>query len=223
MTHTPWPPAVQDIITVDEARALYVGTDSAHDFDHVLRVLALAERIARAEGADLSVVRTAVLLHDVARADEAVSGEDHAIAAARRARRLLQERGAEPAFTQSVVEAIANHRFRTGSRPATLEARILYDADKLDAIGAVGVARAYAVGGQMRQRLWSAVDAADRIDAANPTLLPPEHTPVREYVVKLSRLKDTLHTAEARRIARGRHRFMVAFFRRLEKEVQGVD
>jgi uncharacterized protein len=211
------------MISIDEARVLCEGSDSAHDFDHVLRVLALAERIARAEGADLEVVRMSVLLHDIARHDEATTGEDHAVAAARRARQILQEHAAEPAFITAVAEAIGNHRFRTGGPPAALEAKILYDADKLDAIGAIGVARAYAVGGRMGQRLWSAVDAADRIDPGDPTALPPEHTPVREYIVKLARLKGTLHTAEARRIARGRHRFMVAFFERLQREVSGLD
>jgi uncharacterized protein len=209
------------VITIDDARRLYAGAESAHDFDHVLRVLALAERIARAEGADAMVVRTAVLLHDIARNDERQNGEDHALAAERRARAMLTAQGEAPAIIDQVCAAIRDHRFRTGGPPSTLEARILYDADKLDAIGAIGIARAYAVGGQTGQRLWSKVDPGDRIDPANPTQSPPEHTPVREYVVKLAKLKDTLYTAEARRIAGGRHRFMVAFFARLSREVQG--
>ena len=211
------------MITIDEARQLYTGAEPAHDFDHVLRVLALAERIARAEGADPAIVRTAALLHDMARAQESATGEDHALAAARQARALLEQRGAPPAFVDAVCSAIADHRFRTGGPPQTLEAQILYDADKLDAIGAIGIARAYAVGGRKGQRLWSAVDAGERLDPSDPTRLPAEHTPVREFVVKLARLKGTLHTAEARRIARGRHRFMAAYFQRLAREVQGED
>jgi uncharacterized protein len=209
------------VLSLDEARTLYDGAESAHDFDHVLRVVALAERIARSEGADLEVVRTAALLHDTARNAERETGEDHAVAAARHARALLLDRGASHAFAEAVALAIRDHRFRTGGPPSTLEAQILYDADKLDAIGAIGIARTYAVGGVQGQRLWSAVPADDRINPERPTDLPTEHTPVREYVVKLSRLKDTLYTAEARRIARGRHRFMVAFFTRLAKEVAG--
>ena len=210
------------MITIDEARLLYAGADSAHDFDHVLRVLALAARIARAEGADIEVVRTAALLHDMARSEEHATGEDHSVAAARRARPLLLQRGAPPAFVDAVCLAIRDHRFRTGSPPSTLEAQILYDADKLDAIGAIGVARAYAVGGRLGQRLWSEVDAADeRLGPAHPSSLAAEHTPVREYVVKLARLQATLFTSEARRIALGRHRFMVSFFERLASEVTG--
>jgi uncharacterized protein len=211
------------MITIEEARLLYAGAESAHDFDHVLRVLAVAEHIARVEGADLAVVRTAALLHDIARHEEGETGVDHALAAARRVRLLLAGRGATAEFIDAVSQAIENHRFRTGGAPATLEAKILYDADKLDAIGAIGVARAYAVGGRMGQRIWSDVDAAERIDRADPMSLPAEHTPVREFVVKLVRLKQTLHTAEARRIARGRHRFMVSFFERLRSEVAGEE
>lgn len=210
-----------DLITIDGARRLYVGAEPAHDFDHVLRVLATAERIARTEGADLSVVRAAVLLHDIARHEEATTGEDHAVAAARRARALLAEAGADPTWVDAVCGAIRDHRFRTGAPPTSLEARILYDADKLDAIGAIGVARAYAVGGRTGQRLWSAVQPDDRLDPADPTRVTPEHTPVREYVVKLARLQQTLFTAEARRVAAGRHEFMAAFFEQLSAEVRG--
>jgi uncharacterized protein len=209
------------MMTIADARQLYAGAESAHDFDHVLRVLALAEHIARSEGADLAVVRSAVLLHDIARNAERATGEDHAAAAARQARTLLGQRGASDEFIEAVVSAIASHRFRGGGAPATLEARILYDADKLDAIGAIGIARAYAVGGQTGQRLWSDVAADERIDPANPTAHVPDHTPVREYVVKLARVKKTLFTKEARRIARGRHRFMAAYFDRLAREVTG--
>lgn len=204
-------------ITIEQAHSLYAGAEAAHDIDHVLRVLALAERLARAEGADRGIIYAAALLHDIARS----SGEDHAIAGARQARRILEERGAPLAFVDAVAAAIRDHRFRTGAPPQTLEGRILYDADKLDAIGAIGVARAYAVGSRLGQRLWSAVDAGDSLDQAQPTHIPEEHTPVREFVVKLSKLKKTLFTAEARRIARGRHRFMVSFFKRLNEEVAG--
>src|SRR5512136_107390 len=88
------------MMTIDEARHLYAGAESAHDFDHVLRVLALAEHIARSEGADLAIVRTAVLLHDIARNAERETGADHAAAAASRARVLLTQSGAASDFVE---------------------------------------------------------------------------------------------------------------------------
>jgi len=210
------------MITIDEARALYPPDDPAHGFDHVLRVLALAERIACAEGADLEIVRTAALLHDVARAEESRTGECHAALAAVRAPEIL--RGHPQDRVEAVAEAIAAHRFREGTPPRTLEAQVLYDADKLDAIGAVGVARAYVCAGLFRQRIWGQVPAgyADRPpEASRADDQSEEHTPVHEFVFKLARIRETLFTPTGRRIADERHRFMEAFFQRLDEEVSG--
>jgi len=115
-----------------------------------------------------------------------------------------------------VVTAIASHRFRSGPPPATPEARALFDADKLDAMGAIGVARAFARAGAHGQRLWVPPDvAAAQGDGT------PDHTPVHEFVVKLSRLREVMTTATGRAIAEERHAFMEAFFARLEAEVRG--
>jgi len=207
------------LITVEQARALYPPDGSAHDFDHVLRVLALAERIGPAEGANMRVVRAACLLHDVARAEADAGGGDHARLGAERASVILASQPAE--LVEAVAHAIAAHRFRGGMRPLTVEAQVLSDADKLDAIGAIGIARAYAIAGEQGQRLWALVGAADYADVAHvPAGL---HTPVHEYVFKLSHLKDRLYTATARRIARRRHAFMAAFFAELEREIHGDD
>ncbi len=205
-------------ITTEQARAYYTGAESAHDFDHILRVLALAERLARAEGADLELVHAAVLLHDIAREDEDASGKDHAELAAERAHAILLERGASRAHADAIAHCIAAHRFRGTIAPQTLEARILFDADKLDSIGAIGVARAYAVSGALNQRLWGDVapDAVATRDQRNS-----DHTAYAEFKVKLSKIKDRLHTASARRMAEERHAYMEGFFERLGREVKG--
>jgi uncharacterized protein len=207
------------MITIDEAREYYRGAESGHDFDHVLRVLALAERLARAEGADVDVVRAAALLHDIARADEdATNSGDHAQMAAERARTLLLARGVAPARADAVAHAIAAHRFRGTTAPQTLEAKILFDADKLDSIGAIGVARAYAISGVLNQRLWNEIspDAVATRDQHNSN-----HTAVAEFVVKLSKVRERVHTAAARQIANERHAYMAEFFERLGREVKG--
>jgi uncharacterized protein len=208
------------VISVAEARRLYAGADAVHDFDHVLRVLRLAERIARAEGADLSIVRAATLLHDIGRGDGAAADADHAALGAMRAREILEGRPVEK--VQAVAHAIAAHRFRTDPEPQTLEAKVLFDADKLDAIGAVGVARAFAYGGGQGQRLWAPIECVDRDrwEAEGDDLAV--HTPVHEFVVKLSRIRDHLFTPTARAIAADRHDTMVAFFERLSEEIQGI-
>ncbi|MBI5652812.1 MAG: HD domain-containing protein [Chloroflexi bacterium] len=207
------------MISIDEACAFYVGAETAHDFDHVLRVLALAERIARAENADADIVRAAVLLHDIARTDEDKHhAGDHAQMAAERARAILIARGVALERIAAITHAIAAHRFRGAIAPQTLEARVLFDADKLDSIGAIGVARAYAIAGSLNQRLWGEVapDALATRDQHNS-----DHTPVAEFAVKLSQVRARMYTATGCALADERHAFMADFFARLAREVRG--
>jgi len=192
-------------LSVERVKPLY-GGEAAHDFDHALRVLTTAERIGRAEGADPAIVRAAALLHDIGREQERREGGDHATLGATRARELLADWPA-PAV-DAVCHAIACHRFRVQRPPRTVEAKVVHDADKLDAIGAVGVARAFAYGGAHGRRLW-AEDGEG------------EHTSLQEFRVKLRRIRERLLTDEARRIADERHAFMVTFFERMADEVRG--
>ncbi|MCD4685401.1 MAG: HD domain-containing protein [Anaerolineae bacterium] len=213
------------MITVDFARTLYDDSDPVHDFDHVLRVLALARRIGAAEGADMRIVETAVLLHDIHRADEDQAAHvlnaetaDHAVVGAALARDILRK--LDPAsgedFIAAVSHAIEAHRFRNQIEPETLEAKVVFDADKLDAIGAIGVARAYAYGGMTHQKLWDDVPPDYPGGSAH-------HTPHHEYVFKLRRIQDRMQTATGRAIARERHAYIAAFFERLAREVRGED
>ena len=211
-------------ITLEQAREYYGQADSAHDFDHVLRVLALADRIGAAEGADPVILRTAVLLHDIGRPEEMETGRCHAEAGAEKARRILCDWPSNA--VEAVATAIATHRFRNNAPPRTLEARILFDADKLDSIGAIGVARAYAIAGLRGQPLWGEVQL-DYVEDQSPGRLPgpgtqsAAHSPVHEFAVKLSLIKGLLFTDTAREIAEERDRFMRDFFTRLDREVRG--
>jgi uncharacterized protein len=209
------------VLSIEEARALYGDADSVHDFDHILRVLALAERIAKVEGANPHIVRTAVLLHDWGRAEAQSAGRNHADVAGEQAERFLASRGVPPAQIAAVVHAIVAHRFRADPMPQTLEAKALFDADKLDAIGAIGVARAFAYGGGHNQRMWAPRDAVDVEHWERHGDDPSEHTAVHEFLVKLARIRERLYTAEGRRIAENRHHYMAAFFDRLDAEVRG--
>jgi len=214
------------ILTIDQARRFYVAGDAAHDFDHVLRVTELAARIAAAEGADATVVRLAALLHDVP-VDALDGGEyslaarkDHHLAAADFAAQLLAGRGVEKDVIDNVAHCIEAHRFRDQSiQPATLEAQCLYDADKLDSIGAIGVARAYAFAGAHDSRLWTQPVVDVPPDDEKPE--GADYTPVHEFVYKLQRLLATLHTPTAQRIGAERHEAMVDFYDQLDAEMMG--
>jgi uncharacterized protein len=212
------------VISVQDAERYYTESDTAHGFDHVLRVWRLAMRIGTEEGADLEVLQAAALLHDIGRPTEEATGICHAEVGAAMAREILAARSVPAERIEAVACAIAEHRYRGTQAPQSLEARVLFDADKLDAIGAIGVARAFAVAGAQRQHLWAEV--AEDVAARPPEegrndLTSGEHTPVHEFRFKLARLRDRMLTPAGRRLAEERHRTMVAFFDRLEREVAG--
>ncbi len=202
-----------------EAAVFFRKAWGSHDWDHTERVLRLCLRIGRKEQADLTVLELAALLHDIGRAEEdASSGRVcHGRAGAVLAKELLERRGLDPGLVREVVHCIRTHRFRKRAAPQTLEARVLFDADKLDSIGAVGVGRAFLFAGEVGARLHDS-----RIDVRKTKPYTRDDTAYREYLVKLGRVKDRIFTREGRRIAAERHRFMVEFFDRLNKETEGA-
>lgn len=203
------------LFEIDEIAALYQAGDSSHDFDHVLRVRDLALHIASAEDADKMVVEAAALLHDVPLPDHGRS--KHHLASAEYAGRFLMQKGMDPQRVQNVVHAISAHRFRDQSiQPQTLEAKVLYDADKLDSIGAIGVARAFAFAGRFGERLWNQPWRA----APDEPPVGADYTPVHEFVYKLRKILPSLHTESARAIGYERHRFMTDFFDGLDAEME---
>lgn len=207
-------------ITLAQARALYAGADSAHDFEHILRVTHMAQYLAQREGAAVEIVRAAALLHDIARhtEDHVDATLDHAEVSARDAKKLVLKNGASETFGERVAAAIRSHRFRGATQPQSLEAKILFDADKLDAIGAIGVARAYALCGAFNQKLYS---EPKENKTATRQQHNAAHTPVDEYHVKLKHLRGRFFTPTAKKIAAERDAFMRAFFEQLAREARG--
>jgi uncharacterized protein len=206
-----------DIRTISQK--LLASDTSSHGWDHAERVWNLCRHIGSAEGADLEVLRLAAYLHDIGRPEEKSSGGQvcHAVAGAQHARSILQENGYHAKTIEQVVHCIASHRFRrNGERPGTLEARVLFDADKLDAIGAVGIGRAFLFAGEVGARLHN-----PEADILNTRAYSPDDTAFREFSVKLKDIKDRMLTMTGKRIAEDRHRFMVDYFDRLTQEVHG--
>jgi len=202
----------------ETAQGHFEDARGSHDWEHTLRVHRLCRRIGPREGADMLVLEAAAYLHDIGRsAQDAVNGSlCHAVRGAAMAQTLLASLPLTEACRQNIVHCVRAHRFRDDHAPATVEARVLFDADKLDAIGAVGVARAYLFAGELGACLH------------NPNLAPEQarsysrdDTGYREFVVKLSKIKERILTAEGRRIAEERHRFMTEFFERFLEEYSG--
>ncbi len=132
-------------------------TCSAHNLDHVFRVYNLCLLLAKYEkDVDLEILIPSALLHDIARVKESRdnSGEiDHAVLGAEMAEDILRSLRYEEEKIEKIKHCIITHRFRTGNEPKTIEAKILFDSDKLDAIGATGIARTFMLAGQFGQRL----------------------------------------------------------------------
>ena len=206
--------------TIEKARSWYQYSDQVHDFDHVMRVYRVAEVLAQKEGADLEVIQAAALLHDAqaASGSEDLRLEHHEAAAAFAADVLRAEEWDEERI-RAVQECILTHRFRAGLSPKTLEAKVLYDADKLDAIGAIGAARALAFAVLGGQPLY-AEPSADFQKTLEPQPGEP-YTAYHEFLFKLSRIKDRMQTQSGKAMASERHAFMKAFFQQLIDEVRG--
>ena len=211
--------------TIAAARQWYAQDDPVHGFDHVLRVYGMAEHLAQAEGADLEIVRAAALLHDAG--DEPGLPQDasgaqrrnHQHNSAEFAGEVLRGEGWEAERVAAVQHCIRAHRFRDSSEPPrTREAQVLFDADKLDAIGAVGVARAIAHSAAHGLPFYC--EPSDNFLKTSEMGPGEVHSAYHEYLFKLVKLKDQLFTSTALGMASERHAFMEAYFQQLAAEVR---
>jgi uncharacterized protein len=208
---------------IETARSWYPEIDPVHGFDHILRVYRMAEKLASAEGADLDIVRAAALLHDV-QGSQTEGGEegrqDHHHASSEFAQQVLESEGWSPDRIAAVQHCIRAHRFRDNTEsPQTLEAKVLFDADKLDVIGAIGVARTIAFDVVVKQPIY--VDPSPRFIKTGEKEPGEPHSSYHEYLFKLSKIKDRLYTSTAKALAEERHQFMAEFFERLGAEERG--
>lgn len=193
--------------------------DVAHDIAHLGRVLGLARRVALEEGPhDPLVLTAAVLLHDLVSLPK--DHPDRASAsrmAAAEAVRLLRSMGFEERLLPGVAHAIEAHSFSAGIAPTTPEARALQDADRLDALGAIGIARCFAVGGSLGRAL---VDPDDPL--AEGRVLDEGAWVLDHFQTKLLRLPDSMTTVAGRGIAEERAAFVWAFMLRMAEECAGL-
>lgn len=201
-----------------EVKRLLKGSKGSHDWDHTQRVYNLCIQIGKKEKANLPILKLAAILHDVSRPieDESSGQVCHAKEGTKIAKKILEKHGIEDKKIQAILHCIKTHRFRGKVQPKTLEAKILFDADKLDSIGAVGLGRAFLFAGEVGARLHN-----KNIDIEKTKPYTKEDTAYREFLLKLRKVKDRMFTREGKGIARQRHRFMVDFFKRLDKEIKG--
>lgn len=189
--------------------------DAAHDFEHVRRVVAAARMLAMAEDAPLEVVIPAAWLHDCVSVPKDSPDRPRASRlAAERAGSLLREWGCAPELVPEVEHAIAAHSFTAGIEPRTAAARVVQDADRLDALGAIGLARCLALGGAMGRPLY---DPADPFCERRP---PDDAvSSIDHFFTKLLTLPGRMTTTAGRAEAERRAAVLHGFLRDLRREI----
>lgn len=200
-----------------EGYMLSCMADSAHDREHVYRVLYSALDIASEEQyADYDVIITACLLHDIGRAAQLADPSlCHAEVGSEMAYRFLKDNGFSESFSQHVRQCILTHRFRKSSPPESIEAKILFDADKLDAAGAVGIARTLVYKGALGEPLYNVLPDGSISDGSADTA----QSFFREYRTKLEKIYSGFYTQRGRLLAEERRTAAVSFYDSLYSEV----
>ncbi|SFC18482.1 uncharacterized protein SAMN05444422_105172 [Halobiforma haloterrestris] len=203
------------------ARPYFEDAPPAHDWTHVRRVETLAETLVeRRSSADVDdrVLKLAVLLHDVGRSKED-RGEidDHGAWGANEAERILEDLGADPDVVDRVRHCVAAHRYSTDPEPGTLEAKLLSDADNLDALGAVGIARVFSYGGEM----GSPIHGPDAVPDATSGTDSDGESQYGHIHEKILDLPDRMYTDVGRELADERASFVREYVDRFDAEVRG--
>ncbi|HZR39058.1 MAG TPA: HD domain-containing protein [Ktedonobacteraceae bacterium] len=199
--------------------------DASHDYDHIVRTIALAETIQAHEGGDLPTIWAAVAFHDLGQERERHHGGDHALIGAEMAGDLLSDTQFPQHAIPAVQQAIREHRMTGGKIPGTLEGRILYDADKIDCLGAIGIGRLYCITGRYNQKIYSPVPA-DVVEPVDPLVVRklrrrPDYSPSIEFQLLFGNLPERMTTETGKELAHERYAYMEGFFKRLRQEVEG--
>ncbi len=199
-------------LMAEELKPLYERADPAHDFSHIIRVYRNAQIIGKAEGADMQVLLLAALLHDAGSDSKGpMKSESQSL---KMAEDFLKKRGVSEDIRGRVIYAVDVHRFSKGIVPVTLEARILQDADRLDALGAIGIARVFLTGGFLGRALYSPVDPFCRFRAPDDKRWNLDH-----FYRKLLKLESGMHTDTARKLAKRRTEVLKRYLSDLQTEI----
>lgn len=196
-------------------KRIYETFDASHDWQHIERVLENAWHIARIEGGDLLLIELAVLLHDVSDPKYKKDGED-------REEEILQQLELTDGQRDNIRSIIRTVSFKGGTNdePETIEGRIVRDADRLDAIGAIGIARAFAYGGAKGRKLYDQEEQA-RTEMTESEYRTGGMSTVTHFYEKLLLLKELMVTDSGKQMAEERHQFMLSFLEQLQNETDG--
>lgn len=203
-----------------DVRGMYEEADPAHDFSHILRVFKNAKMICQVEGADMTVLLLAALLHDAGKgsklpANPLDSEQDREARQREILARFLKGIDLPEDKKSRVLYAVKVHRFSRGIEPDTLEAKILQDADRLDAMGAIGIARVFMTGGTLKRSFYHPDDPFCRSREPDDGRWNLDH-----FYRKLLKLESGMHTLTAKKIASKRAEVLRRYLQDLEEEIE---
>jgi uncharacterized protein len=205
------------------AKEYFVGSSGCHDWTHVERVYNLAIKIAKKEGANINIVKIAAYLHDIGRKEEMEKGGKicHAEKGVKLAEKILLPYCLDKDTIENIKHCILSHRSRNNHKPQTIEAKVLFDADKLDSIGAVGIGRDFLFAGYLGAYLYTGKEKKTAKEAKKYAYTK-EDTALLEYHFKLKKIRSEILTKTGKKIAEERHEYMEEFFKRFELEIKGI-
>ena len=200
----------------EHVKKQFEGESSGHDWWHILRVWKMAKVIQKKEGGDLFVVELGALLHDIA--DWKFNDDEKA--GSKTIKKLLEDLKVDQATIEHVGDIIDNISFKGAeekNKIKTLEGKIVQDADRIDALGAIGIARVFAFGGKMGRKIYDP-SAKPRLYKSSKEYKIRETSDINHFYEKLLLLKDRLNTKTAKKIAEKRHKFLENYLTQFFKE-----
>ena len=203
--------------TADFMKERLAKESSGHDWWHTYRVWQLGKKIAVAEKANLIIVELACLLHDIA--DYKLHGGDEEIGP-RLAGEWLKKNNVENSIINQAIEIISKSSFKgikAQNKISTIEGKCVQDADRLDAMGAIGIARCFAFGGAKGNTIYDPAIPL-KIDMSEEEYKRADHTQINHFYEKLLLLKDLMNTKTGRKLAENRHKFMKKYLEQFLKE-----
>lgn len=197
-------------------KPFYTSVDPAHDWAHVERVVATSKKLCEGQKVNIDHVLAAAYCHDLVNVPKDHPDRKNASSlSAKKAEGLLVASGFSPEEVQVIQGAIIEHSYSNGLHPTSLEAAIIQDADRLDALGAIGILRCAAVNAQMRSIFYNSTDPL-----AESRLLDDKRFMLDHYFVKLFKLPELMNTAAGKKMAQERVRLMEAFVQNLLSEIK---
>ena len=192
-----------------------IQKDPAHDYSHILRVYKNAQKIAKHERADSKIVLAAVLLHDIVQFPKSDPRNKTASEkSAMLAKKILQKHDFSESEIAVICDAIRDHSYSRGKTPQTIEGKILQDADRLDALGAIGIARAFSVGGSEKRTIYNESDPFCRTRKPDDNFWTVDH-----FYRKLLLLEQKMNTKTGKALAKKRTKLMLDFLSELKREI----